>query len=86
MSIFYESENMFIILKILRQKDYVFRECFISYVIHKFRMSFGKHQIVRYGAKVLVAYSGGHASAAMAHLILCVSMLNKIFYLEYMEI
>ena len=51
------------------QDVFFFSQCFTSYATHKFRSAFGKSKLVRDQEKVIAAYSGGHSSSAMVHLI-----------------
>ncbi|KAG1657749.1 Cytoplasmic tRNA 2-thiolation protein 2-A [Nymphon striatum] len=54
---------------VLRKKDLLCRSCFTTYVTHKFRSTIGKSRVMKPNDKVLIAYSGGQASAAMLHFI-----------------
>ncbi|XP_052816794.1 cytoplasmic tRNA 2-thiolation protein 2-A-like [Mya arenaria] len=54
---------------ITRVNDAFCRSCFQVYVTHKFRAAIGKTKLVRDGETILVAFSGGSASAALLHLI-----------------
>ena len=42
----------------------------MGYCIHKFRSTFGKSRVIEDQESLLVAFSGGAASAALANLII----------------
>ena len=48
---------------------FTFRDCFLSYFVHKFRSTIGKSKQIRPGDRVLIAISGGLSSSALLHLI-----------------
>ena len=52
------------------------RDCFMVYVDHKFRASIGKSHLIRDHEKVLLAFSGGHSSSALLHLVQEVSNMS----------
>ncbi|XP_074646056.1 cytoplasmic tRNA 2-thiolation protein 2-A-like [Tubulanus polymorphus] len=55
---------------IIRIDDAFCRDCFWNYCIHKFRSTFGRTHIVKHKEKVLLAYSGGHGSTALLHMVI----------------
>ncbi|XP_041376774.1 cytoplasmic tRNA 2-thiolation protein 2-A-like [Gigantopelta aegis] len=55
---------------ITRVDDAFCRDCFMVYVVHKFRASIGKSHLIRDHEKVLLAFSGGPSSSALLHLVL----------------
>ncbi|XP_033101545.1 cytoplasmic tRNA 2-thiolation protein 2-A-like [Anneissia japonica] len=54
---------------LIRINDAFCRNCFIQYMTHKFRSAIGKGRLILYDEKVLLAYSAGHSSCAMLHLV-----------------
>ena len=52
----------------LNLKDGKCKECFIAYVVHKFRASLGSTKIVRRGADVLLNFDGSPASVCLLHM------------------
>ncbi|XP_041455707.1 cytoplasmic tRNA 2-thiolation protein 2-A-like isoform X1 [Lytechinus variegatus] len=54
---------------IARVKDAFCRNCFLAYVTHRFKATIGKSRLIRDKEKVLVAFSGGQNSSAVARLI-----------------
>ncbi|XP_071816100.1 cytoplasmic tRNA 2-thiolation protein 2-A-like isoform X2 [Apostichopus japonicus] len=54
---------------VARLHDPFCRNCFLVYFTHRFRATFGKSKAVRNGEKVLIAFSGGHSSCTMLHLV-----------------
>ncbi|XP_071957375.1 cytoplasmic tRNA 2-thiolation protein 2-A-like isoform X2 [Antedon mediterranea] len=54
---------------VIRIDDAFCRNCFVHYMTHKFRSAIGKGRLILYDEKVLLAYSGGHSSCAMLHLV-----------------
>ncbi|XP_030831670.1 LOW QUALITY PROTEIN: cytoplasmic tRNA 2-thiolation protein 2 [Strongylocentrotus purpuratus] len=54
---------------IARVKDAFCRHCFLGYVTHRFKATIGKSRLIRDKEKVLIAFSGGQNSSAVARLI-----------------
>ncbi|XP_071487558.1 cytoplasmic tRNA 2-thiolation protein 2-like [Diadema antillarum] len=54
---------------IARVKDSFCRNCFLAYVTHRFKATIGKARLIRDKEKVLLAFSGGQNSSAVAHLV-----------------
>lgn len=54
---------------IARLHDPFCKDCFAVYFTHRFRATVGKSKAVRNGEKVLIAFSGGHSSCVMLHLV-----------------
>eukprot|EP00057_Strongylocentrotus_purpuratus_P014350 XP_011668824.1 PREDICTED: cytoplasmic tRNA 2-thiolation protein 2 [Strongylocentrotus purpuratus] len=54
---------------IARVKDAFCRNCFLAYVTHRFKATIGKSRLIRDKEKVLIAFSGGQNSSAVARLI-----------------
>ncbi|XP_046375267.2 cytoplasmic tRNA 2-thiolation protein 2-A-like [Haliotis rufescens] len=54
---------------VTRVNDALCRDCFIVYVVHKFRATIGKSHLIRDGEEILLAFSGGPCSSALLHLV-----------------
>ncbi|CAE1163805.1 CTU2 [Acanthosepion pharaonis] len=54
---------------VIRMNDPFCWDCFLVYVVHKFRAVIGKSKLIRDAEAVLLAYSGGSSSSALLHLV-----------------
>lgn len=54
---------------VIRTNDPFCWDCFLTYIVHKFRAIIGKSKLIRDAEPVLLAYSGGSSSSALLHLV-----------------
>jgi len=54
---------------VIRIHDPMCRNCFLTYVTHKFRSTLGKSKLVQANDKVLTVVTGDHGSTALLHLV-----------------